>query len=456
MKSTLLFIWIGLVNLSFAQVKYSQLFDDVLVKDMKSFQDHHVLHLGHIMHGELKEFILNCDEAYCMDGLAFMNSSFEYEWIYVPEMGSITDFWEDADYIYILNSQGTNSKVNSHAELFLLKLDKKGELIGRKKIDSVDFNRPNGSFDAKFDDNGLIWKITNIPKEVNFSDSKYRFGTPGKSYIIEALSLNLETKVTYKIDGKYLYFEAFDSKPGEASFIFSADSTSINYELVPGDNNYANNIPSILLLQFNLKGELMTSKYIGSGSCWIENMKYQGENLIIGGTYSGNDSISDLPDCYFQNIRLRSPKNYTGNGLVRNSFVTSIDSDLNVNWLNKISATSDILFNSLSATGNTVAISFNYKDSVKISESTFYALKKESKYQYSDPIICFFNAEGKLTFNEQLACYSSGWNKVFLFPNYTAIHGEFLYHLEVFKNKLTSESKNGVYYFTIIENEKGL
>lgn len=456
MKCTLLYILIALTNLSYGQVRYSQVFDNLLVRDMKSIQNHYLLHLDHLMYNELKKYIINCDKTYCMEGLAFMNSSFEYEWIYVPETGGITDFWEDANYIYILNSQRTNSKVNSSAKLFLLKINRNGKLISSEKIDEIDFNRPNGSFDAKFDKNGLIWKITDIPHGVKSDYSKSRPGTPGKSYVIEALNLNLKKQATYNIDGKYLYFEAFDSKTDQVSFVFSADSTVINNELLQGDNNYANNISSILLLQFNSQVELITSKYIGSGSCWIKDIKYQGDNLIIGGTYRGNDSILNLPDCFLLGNRLTTPKSYISDGLARNSFIASLDSNLKVNWLNKISGTCDILFSSLSTTNNSLAISFNYKDSVNISGSKIYSLKTKSKYQYADPIICIFDSKGKLISHEQLACHSSGWNNVYIFPNYTAIHGTFLSNMKVYRNRLKSRSKNSVYYLTFIENEKRL
>ena len=454
MKYTLLYLLIYLSNLSFGQVKYVQVFDDLLVRDIKSIEGHYLLHLDHLRQNELKKHIINCDETYCGEGLAFMNSSYEYEWIYVPETGGITDFWEDTNHIYILNSQRTNSRINSSAKLFLLELDKKGQLINNEKIDEVDFDKPNGAIDAKFGRNGLIWKITDLPHSLKSDYSKSRPGAPGNSYVIEALTLNLEKKATYNIYGKYLCFEAFDSKLGESSFIFSADSTFINDELVKGDNYYSNNIPSTLLLQFNLEGKLITSQYIGSGSCWIKNIKYQKDNLIIGGSYSGNDSISELPDCYFQGIRLSTPNSYTGAYLASNSFVASLDSALNVNWLNTISGSCDVRLNSLSTTNDVLAISFNYKDSVNLSGKTIYSLKTKSKYQYADPVLCFFNSQGELTSHEQLECYSSGDNSVFLFPYHTVIHGRFLYNIEVRNNKLSSKSKNNVYYLTFIENKK--
>ena len=453
MKYIILFILTSFTNLSFGQ-EYSQIFDHMLVRDIKQIQNHYLLHLDHLMRGELQQYILICNSDFCGDGLAFMDSNFNYKWIYVPQTGGIEDFWEDDYYIYILTSQLKNSKTESQIKLNLLKLDKTGHLVSKKKIDEDQFNRPNGSFEVRFDQSGIIYKITNIPHESRSVDyAKSRPGTSKKSYIIETLDLDLNVLATYTINGKYLYYEAFASKANQSSIVFSADSTFINHQLIPGDNMHGNNIPSVLLLQFNKTGQLTLKTYIGSGSCWVKDMHYQENNLIIAGSYKGNDPISYLPDCQIQERKLRTPRSYISDDLARNSFVVSLDSNLNVNWLNTISGSCDILFNSLSNTDNEIAISLHYKDSVEIAGKTIYSLKKATKYQYADPVLCFFNTSGKLISYKQLPCHSSARNNIFLFPDYIALHGSFVHRLEVYHKKFKSESKSYVYYLSFIERK---
>lgn len=433
--------FLTLWNLSFGQVEYAQVFDNVFVKEIKVNKAHILIHYNDVSDGQLKPYIVNGKQSKYGEGFAVMNSKFQYEWIYAIEKGHITDFYEDANHFYILQSIRFNSKISSTAQLFLIKLNRKGKLLSRKKIDERYFKVPNGQFDAKFDKNGLIWKITIDPFHPNLKC---------EVYTIEALNFKLEPKDSVQLFGSHMRLKAYDTKIGESAFVFNSDSICGTNNSIAKDSAFTTNGSSNLLLLFNAKGQLISEKFLTSGFASVDAVKYQGEQLILTGTYEGNDSLDVSTASYFYNTPLRSFLSFNRKSLATNSFVASLGSNLQLNWINFISGTCDIKLNSLSTSPTEIAVSFDYKDSVVVAEKSFYSLKDVNEYQYSDHIICFFDGAGKLTTHQQLACYSSSWNEFYIFPNVTAIYGSFLYDINVFDTPLHSTSKNSVYYLKLM------
>lgn len=440
---SILFVLITISNWS--QAVHTDVMEDGLIRDIKYFDNHYLIEIDHLKYEEkLHPYLLDHNRDYYSDGLAYMNSEFDYKWIFAPELGGISDFWEDDEFIYILNSRGTNSKTSSSASLYLLKLNSQGKLLKTKKIGERDFDLANGRMYGYFGPEGTIWSFTHIPKSYYSYDNHHPFrkGRPGDNYDLKIMNLNLDSLASYYLAGDYLDFEAVAFNTTQASFVFSTNSPTMDDKEIDAIDQTIEETLSEILIQFDKNGNLIKQKYIGHGNCWVEEMIYQGDNLVLMGDFENEETMGSE----FMGQELTAPKSYISDKFARNSFIASINNNLDLNWVKSINGTCDILSNSVDALNDSIALCFHFKDSVRIGDDKFYSSKDSTKYQYSDPIICFFNANGALIGNDIMHYYSTSWNNVYLFPNHTYVHGSFLHSLEVLGEKLNSPSKNSVYY----------
>lgn len=439
---TILFSLTVLTN--YSQAIRSQLYKEGLIRNIKSYSGHYLSHIEFPWDDELKEHILNSKDDFIYSGLAFYNNNMEVEWIYVPRNGEVQDFWENENYIYLLSQEYNSTKGSSNPKLYYSILNKSGHLLKEKLIDEKRFIG-SGKMSVYFSPNGNIWKLVEQPTYNGSYNAYHETGLASKCYLLEVYDYKLNKLSTEQFSANSIYLEDIAFNDHETSMVFSTNTE--NTHNVPDTiYQYPASENAEILVQFTQDGKFTRKKYIATGHSWIESITYQGDELILQGDFENEPNFTST----FMEMKLKAPKSQHGNSSARNTYIASLDTSLNLKWMKTITGTNNVLSNSISADEETIAFSFKFRDKVKVGDQTIIG-NNSSQYQDSDPVICYFDSNGKLTSYERMSSYSSDWNDVYLFPERIIMHGSFLYDLEVMGEKLVSESKYEVHYLSVFK-----
>jgi hypothetical protein len=437
---------IGLILLLFLTINSfcQEIFHDARFVKIKQIENGFIS----IIHGanddKLKKFLVKEYKGYYTKGIALHDEEGHFIWVRVFEGRQIFDVKIENDKVLVLNADWHNSKVNSSAELYETELDIKGELLHEKKITCIKSDVPNSRIHGFYDDKGNIWEWTTWEHKVSIliNDSEVNGGKEDNIRITNHLNDMINS---IQIIGENLQVLAHDVFNKKIGFIISGSRVHLAEKVF--------NTNEKLFIEFETSGKLINTKSIATNGVYIEHLVLTENEIFIGGSFQGNDTLKYEPTAYLLEKPLNSPKNRFRDETAKNGFVASLSVSLSLNWVQIFKSKYDVSLESMSVQNDTIVIGIEYKDLVEVNGKKITSLKDSSKYKYSDAALIFFDSNGKLNSFERV--FGNGYEKigVYLMNGKLILFGEFLYSMKVFDIELNDPSKNSCNYLIFKDKE---
>jgi hypothetical protein len=389
------------------------------------------------------------------DGLVLFDSTGNVSLI-IPI--AVLDYRMEGDTIYCIASASRNSKTVSSAQLFLKKLDRKGNLLSSQEICSVNMDTPNAQFDAVFDDSGNCWAWTTW-RGLNTITFNGRQEPCATGTVYRMLYFDRQGKELKHLDisgeKEPIRLDTWDASPSGTGFVFRGEAVRLENDLLIKS-------PGLVVIRYDVNGDFVRTDQVAGPGVYAESLQLEPTGNYLAATYQGNDDSDAFPQTFISDKPISTTKSPFSDEPVRNVVIARFSPDMKLSWHETFNCPTDTKFNSMSVAGEEIAVSLEYKDTLVVTRTpesgkpfTLYTTTDsgyESSYSYSDDALFFFKPDGKL----DLSYPVKGRGSVFvgLFENGIFLHGTFLHSLAVMDREWMHDSKNNVYYLLFMENER--